>query len=304
MRTAPGRPALVALIALACIAAAAPARAADEPVDPQRRRVYLLIKDLGDAKGSVRFEAEAALKRLGNAALEDVIAALDNRHRAVSTMDADRNPVARSRAAKVLGSIGGERAATHLITALDDRSSLVRGAACSALGEMRWKPAVPGLIRLADGDDATVAGDAAAALGSIGGDDARKTLERVLGTEATLKRKYKDAAAVARVRSHAAFALGRVGDKAAVPALVTALTDGAESVRSSAALALGMIGDTAAVPGLLAALDDGSVRVRRAADLALRKMSGQDVGFDSKAAEPERKKAARAWRAYWRAKLK
>lgn len=57
------------------------------------------------------------------------------------------------------------------------------------------------------------------------------------------------------VRATAAKALGRVGDPAAVPALIKALTDGTQ-VRAHAARALGAIGDPAAVPALTKVLTD------------------------------------------------
>src|SRR5437867_3700002 len=58
------------------------------------------------------------------------------------------------------------------------------------------------------------------------------------------------------VRSHAARALGLIGDASAAPALAAALSDQDKNVRGEAAGALGRVGDPVAVPALIAALDD------------------------------------------------
>lgn len=56
------------------------------------------------------------------------------------------------------------------------------------------------------------------------------------------------------VRARAAFALGSVQDKAAVPSLERLLNDGHAEVRADAAFALGQAGDSAATPALIRAL--------------------------------------------------
>jgi len=67
-----------------------------------------------------------------------------------------------------------------------------------------------------------------------------------------------------------AFALGKIGDKSAVPALIEALTGEYWSVSSEAAFALGAIGDKSAVPALINILKDGDHWVvRRQAAVAL-----------------------------------
>lgn len=59
------------------------------------------------------------------------------------------------------------------------------------------------------------------------------------------------------VRREAAEALGVIGDKSAVPALIEALKDDRDySVRRAAVTALGCIGDRSVVPALIAALKD------------------------------------------------
>jgi HEAT repeat protein len=68
----------------------------------------------------------------------------------------------------------------------------------------------------------------------------------------------------------AAWALGELEQRAAVPPLVTALKERSALVRATAARALGELEDPAAVVPLTAALaGDGDVEVRRAAAWAL-----------------------------------
>ena len=78
--------------------------------------------------------------------------------------------------------------------------------------------------------------------------------------------KYRDAG----VRTRAAWALGGIGDKRAVPHLIKALKDRDAKVRREAACALGLISDKRAVPALITALkDDNDLWVRWQATAAL-----------------------------------
>jgi HEAT repeat protein len=247
---------------------------ADDPKVEERRRIHLLIRDLGDAKFATRAAAEKHLVALGDKALDDLVAALESRHRAVSTMAADRRDTARARAARALGGIGGDRAAQHLLAALGDNERLVRRAAITALGDLKHEPAAKELRALLDDDDPVIACDAARALGALGDRPAVSSLAWRLDNRAKLLTRYKDAAAVSRLRSAAAFALGMIGDaKGAAPALIRALRD-------------------------------ADVQVRRHADLALRRLSGRNVGFKPDAPAARREPAVKAWEAYWKVKLR
>jgi hypothetical protein len=73
----------------------------------------------------------------------------------------------------------------------------------------------------------------------------------------------------ARVRKNAAEGLGKLGDPAAVPALIAALGDRDADVRMEAAVALGRIKDPAAVGALIAAVQDSAPQVRGCAVAAL-----------------------------------
>ena len=256
-----------------CLAAlsALRASAAEDPAVLQRREIHLLIRDLGDKKPETRGKAEQRLAELGEKAAPDLILAVENRHIAVTSMEPDRNEFARARAARALGRIGGEQAAQPLIKALADRSTLVHLSAVDALGDMKCKAAVPELLRLSVSANPPAAAAAIRALGVIGDPSTARPLLDILTNAKTLKDRYKNDADVSPVRVAAAFALGLLGDRAAVPAL-------------------------------LAGLRDVDTRVREHCDLALRKMSGRTVGFKADAPEPERDRAAGAWDAVWAAK--
>jgi cyclophilin family peptidyl-prolyl cis-trans isomerase/HEAT repeat protein len=71
------------------------------------------------------------------------------------------------------------------------------------------------------------------------------------------------------VRRRAVLAAGRIGDPAAVPALVERLSDGEVEVRQMAAFALGLVADRSAVDPLLLALKDPAPIVRGRAAEAL-----------------------------------
>ena len=73
----------------------------------------------------------------------------------------------------------------------------------------------------------------------------------------------------ANVRKRSAWALGALNASEAVPALVEALKDTDAGVREQAAWALGAIHDRRAVDGLIGALGDGVAAVRKQAAWAL-----------------------------------
>ena len=66
----------------------------------------------------------------------------------------------------------------------------------------------------------------------------------------------------APVRHQAAWALGIISDRNAVPALVDVLKDADKGVRQQAAWALGAIGDARATQGLVVALNCGSSSIK------------------------------------------
>jgi HEAT repeat protein len=191
---------------------------------------------------------------------------------------ASADPAARTRAAcelRQLGS-GAAPALPRLLAMLDDGSP-VDGTVCA---ERTW--------RHGWSQDATSPGEqAAAALVAIG-TPAYEPLTKALAGPAWIARKNAAWAlgalgnrsaipllahalrdAEPAVRGRGAWALGALDSSEAVPALVEALKDTDPGVREQVAWALGAIGDRRAVDGLIGALGDSAAGVRKQAAWAL-----------------------------------
>jgi cyclophilin family peptidyl-prolyl cis-trans isomerase/HEAT repeat protein len=82
------------------------------------------------------------------------------------------------------------------------------------------------------------------------------------------------------VRRRAALGAGRIGEAAAVPALLELLNDGEVEVRQMAAFALGLIGDRSALDRLVAALGDSEAVVRTRSLEALGRIGDPRVAPD------------------------
>jgi HEAT repeat protein len=191
------------------------------------------------------------------------------------------DPAARTRAACELREMGnGAAPMIARLTALLEDGSPVDPAVC---GERTWSHG-----RFGGRLDSTTPGEqAAAALVAIGTPAydpltralaapvwiARRNAAWALGALGnrnavpSLSRALRDDEAAVRARS--AWALGALDGSEAVPALVEALKDADAGVREQVAWALGAIGDRRAVDGLIAALSDRATGVRRQAAWAL-----------------------------------
>ncbi|MEO6237109.1 MAG: HEAT repeat domain-containing protein [Vicinamibacterales bacterium] len=191
---------------------------------------------------------------------------------------ASPDPSLRARAAcelRQLGS-GAGPALPRLVAMLDDGSP-VDPAVCA---ERTW--------RHGWSDDATSPGEqAASALVAIG-TPAYEPLAKTLAAPAWIARKNAawalgalgNRAAIpllarslhdteAAVRGRGAWALGALDSSEAVPALVDALKDSDPGVREQVAWALGAIGDRRGVDGLIGVLADSAAGVRKQAAWAL-----------------------------------
>jgi HEAT repeat protein len=157
----------------------------------------------------------------------------------------------RSLACWALGRMGDKDAIPSILRALeDDHEPSVRAGSAHALGELDDPVAVEPLIRALTMDpSADVRRMAAWSLGRIGDDSALNPLIAVLNNP-------KDDPSL---RAECAEALGELGLEAAVMPLLEALCDTSAEVRFFAAFALGLIGDPAALPALqhMAATDGG-----------------------------------------------
>jgi HEAT repeat protein len=188
------------------------------------------------------------------------------------------DPTVRTRAACDLRRLGSQAAPllSRLAALLDDGSP-VEAAVC---GERTW--------RFGNVQDPTTPGEqAASALVAIGSPAYEPLTKALAGTAwiartnaawalgamgnrkavPLLSRTLRDAEAPVRRRS--AWALGALDGSEAVPALVEALKDSDAGVREQVAWALGAIGDRRGVEGLIGALDDSVASVRKQAAWAL-----------------------------------
>jgi len=140
-------------------------------------------------------------------------------------------------AARALGWIGDTRATVVLRRALSSPGGRLRAAAAEAVGRLARS--------------------------------GRPDPEAVPALIALLESKSDD------VRSAAAFALGRIGDRRALDPLLKAARDRDELVCARALEALGLLGDGKALDALVKATGDRRVRVRSAAVEALGRIDGQ-----------------------------
>jgi HEAT repeat protein len=166
----------------------------------------------------------------------------------------DARPEVRRGAAFALGKCGLANTVPPLVRALGDTDARVREAAAYAIGEIVAEPKDPALwaeagdaLRkmLKEDKDAGARRSAACAVGNFGpvAAEARPELEQALDH------------ADARVRQNAAWALGRLKDKAGASGaegLAKALADSDPAVRRDAAAALAEVGRPTASPALRA----------------------------------------------------
>ena len=172
-------------------------------------------------------------------------------------------------AAHALLALPPAEAAALILPLLQDRAEFLRREAAYALGETRSRTAVARLSELLSGDkEAAVRGAAAVALGQIGDETAVNALSQAL----TGVKKKKAAPADEFLMRSAAHSLGQIRSRAALPALIAALSDDQNplDVRREAAVALGLIGDPSAAPALRAVLDSSDPYLAEAARQALR----------------------------------
>ena len=104
------------------------------------------------------------------------------------------------------------------------------------------------------------------------------------------------------LRLEAVYALGETGDSDVVPHLTPMLLDEDLFVRMATARMLDDLGVKSAVPALIEALDDVQGAVREAAVVALRRITGEDMGFNPVGSDVDRAKRLKAWRDWWKRK--
>jgi cyclophilin family peptidyl-prolyl cis-trans isomerase/HEAT repeat protein len=208
---------------------------------------------LSDSEARVRRRAALAIGRVG---LREGVPLLTG-------ILTDAEPEVRQMAAFGLGLIGDRSARDPLVTALADPSPLVQGSAAEALGLIGDPAAAAPIGALLAQLSAALAEQPAEA------DEARRDTPAAafrLGLEALVRLKAYDplAAVVLDAAGQpkvtwwpAAFALSRLEDRRALPALLTLAKNSNPYTRAFAAKGLGALHDRAAVPVLLPLLTSG-----------------------------------------------
>ena len=275
-RLRPSR-ALVALVALLAASACGPKVAPQlSPAPPatayaQKMRWILQLEDerqlkgnggdlialLQDPEGRIRRRAALAV---GRVRLPDAIPGL------ITLLEGDKDVEVRQMAAFAMGLIGDASAAEALSTALADSDPTIQGRAAEALGLIGHKPAAGAIGAM------VAAHVAAGALNGVDADDMTtpKTppLEALrLGVYALVRLGSYEALAAGvldrdgQPRSRwwpVSFALQRIGDARAAPALITLLSGEGQLTRAFAARGLGLLKDQRAATPMLAIADTAS----------------------------------------------
>jgi cyclophilin family peptidyl-prolyl cis-trans isomerase/HEAT repeat protein len=211
-----------------------------------------LVRLLEDGEARIRRRAAIAVGRVG---LPEAVPAL------VRRLQTDTDAEVRQMAAFGLGLIGDQSAVEPLRAAVADPLPLVAGRAAEALGLLNDSASAPAIGQM-------VAAHAPAA-SAVAPDDARAELDGAveafrLGVYALARLKSYDALAASVLTPDGqprlqwwpvAYALQRIEDKRALPALLTLA--GAESAytRAFAVKGLGALRDPSAVPVLLPLID-------------------------------------------------
>jgi hypothetical protein len=103
-----------------------------------------------------------------------------------------------------------------------------------------------------------------------------------------------------KVRSSAAWVLGRIRDRRVIGELTPLARDENESVRFEAARSLLLMGDMQYAPTLIEGLDSDKIPVRYNCNMALRDATARDFKFDHLEEDPaERRVAVLRWRQWW-----
>jgi cyclophilin family peptidyl-prolyl cis-trans isomerase/HEAT repeat protein len=280
---------VLALLAISC-ASSGPAPAAvtkaAPPVFEQKMRWILQLEDerhlrggggdlialLSDSEARIRRRAALAVGRVKHT---DGMAGL------TALLQADSDPEVRQMAAFALGLIGDASAAAALTTALTDADPLIQGRAAEALGLIAHKAAAPAVGAM------VTAHVNAGAFNSLAPDDlaypkAPATEAARLGLYALVRLGAFDAIASAVLDANGqprsrwwpvAYALQRVNDARAVPALLELLKGDGQLTRAFAARGLGVLKDQRAGAPLVAiaenAGDPVAVRIQAVRAVAL-----------------------------------
>lgn len=196
---------------------------------------------------------ESLLETVGRAGTDDALVTLQK------YLDSDDREL-RHRAISTLRRLKNRKGAAMLIPFLSDTDNDTRRLAVEAVGALGEPSVAPALRDIVSKDrQEPVRAAAARALGELKDKKAQTVLEEALHDGRT-------------VRCQAIVALGLIGDKCAVPALLAQLRDQAPEIRYHACNALGEIGELSGPEPLQDLLDDKEAMVSRAAEAALTRL--------------------------------
>jgi HEAT repeat protein len=188
----------------------------------------------------------------------------------------DASPMVRAVAAKAILALGPEESVAALTPLVGDKDEFVRREVAYALGQTKSRNATAALMQLLNDKEDGVRAAAAVSSGEVGDETAVVTLANVLSGEAngSTKKKSKGERNIFVLRA-VARSLGQIKSRAAVPALITALTNEKfdDDIHREAARSLGMIGDPAAIPALRAAAASADPYLAQTAFESLRKLN-------------------------------
>jgi HEAT repeat protein len=211
----------------------------------------------------------AAIKKMES--LRDIVGLLE-------LLDPTLSVVYRRASARALAALAPARAVPEMAARLADepdrgvRQSLARG-----LGRLGDDRALPVLIQSLQDRDLEVCHEAALALSRFNSPAAYEALLAALAR----KENREDW----QVRRFAAQALGKLGDRRAVPALIARLRDESDLVKPAVAEALGELGDPQAITPLKTARHTTPHRrgaecaTCQAIDAALRRLAGSGLEY-------------------------
>jgi HEAT repeat protein len=217
-----------------------------------------LLAILRDGRREVSEAGEAALAAQGDAAVDPLVAALQ-----------DKDSWFRCRAAETLGGLGaaGARAIPALVTALNDHDLCVHGQAMESLGKI-GEPAVPALLDALKHENAVIRGAAAQSLERMS-PEVQKRAGAVLLPAFRSRDPFE--------RGEAALRLGGMG-RLAIEPLLSCVADPDADLRFKSVVALGDIGrsEPAVVSALLGRFRDDERTVRLKAAVVLARFAERD----------------------------
>lgn len=197
----------------------------------------LLLALFSDKESKVRQSVIKALDEIGDSRGIDAL---------IEVMRSDLDSSVRETALNVVAHYDDEIIRNQLILCLYDSSPKVRSSAAYIQGDKKDQRAIKRLSELLRDEDCKVSSSAAHALSQMSFRPAIPDISRLLLNK-LCSQDY---------RVTVAFALGELGDPAAIPSLIIALDDEYSTVRGAAVLALGDLKASVAVKKLIEMLND------------------------------------------------